>query len=294
MRKMTSLFVILLIGTLAFGQSQMGKVIESLEMESKVLKKNVRYTVYLPPGYSPTGRYYPVVYLLHGYTGNDTDWVQFGRVDQIMDKAIADGDLPPMIIVTPDGENNWYVNSYDGKIMYEDMFIDEFIPHIESKFRVRKKKEFRGIAGLSMGGYGSLMLALKHPDLFAASAALSAAIVTDKQYLEISQEKYDEMFGPLFGEGLEGKERLTPHYKKNSALRPDPIEIHADSIKYVRYYIDCGDDDYLTIGNSTLHILMTEKEIPHEFRMRDGAHNWTYWREALPDALKFISESFTR
>ena len=291
--KFVFLILALIISASTFSQSAHGIVVEGEQMESKILGRAVKYTFYLPPGYTPTGRLYPVVYLLHGYTGNDADWVQFGTIDQIVDKAIINGDLPPMIIVTPDGGNNFYINSYDGKTRYEDMFIEEFLPHFENKFNIRKKKEFRGIAGLSMGGFGSLIMALKHTELFTACAPLSAAIFSDEQFMELAQDRYDALFGDLFGEGQEGEERLTPHYESNSVLHL-VTEIHADSIKSVRYYIDCGDDDYLTVGNSELHVLMTKKEIPHEYRVRDGGHTWEYWRTGLVDALKFISESFTR
>lgn len=274
-------------------QTTGGIVLESLPMESKILKKNVNYTVYLPPGYETSSRTYPVVYLLHGYSGNDTDWVQFGQLDQIADKLIADESIPPMIIVTPDGRNDWYVNYADGTLRYEDMFVQELIPFIESKYRVRPGKEFRAISGLSMGGHGSLIMALRHPDLFAVCAPLSAAIYTDEQFVNFPQDNYDNYFGQLYGKGLENEDRLNASYLGYSAIHL-VMELPPDTVSKVKFYIDCGDKDYLTVGNSALHALMWEKKIPHEYRVREGSHNWTYWREALPDALKFISKSFTR
>jgi S-formylglutathione hydrolase FrmB len=195
--------------------------------------------------------------------------------------------------VNPDGENNWYVNAYDGKIRYEDMFVQEFIPFIERGYRIRKSKEFRAIAGLSMGGHGSLIMALRHAELFAACAPLSAGVVTDEQYIELPQDNYDKMFGYLFGRGLAGQARISDHYKAYAPLHIISSQ-PADSTKRVRFYIDCGDDDWLSIGNAELHILMAKMEIPHEYRMRDGGHDWEYWRTGLIDALKFISEDFTR
>lgn len=293
MKRTIAIFILAFIGLSVFAQSPQGKVLEGLSMESKVLKTTVNYTIYLPPDYDISQRSYPVVYLLHGYTGSDTDWVQYGNLEHTVNTGIANGELAQMIIVTPDGENNWYVNFYDESVMYENMFVNEFIPFIEKNYRIRGTKEFRAISGLSMGGHGSLVMALKHPDLFAACAPLSAAIYTDEQHMNRKQDSYEAYFGMIFGPGLEGQARITDHYKSYAALHL-VAEMPVEEVSKLRYYIDCGDDDHLTIGNSELHILMDQREIPHEYRVRDGAHNWTYWRIALPDALKFISESFTR
>jgi enterochelin esterase-like enzyme len=293
MRKHVLVLIATLVSVYSFSQVPQGKVLESLAMESKILDREVLYTVYLPPGYETDQRKYPVLYLLHGYTGNETDWIQFGNANYIADHAIAAGEITPMIIVTPDGRNDWYVNSSDGTVLYEDMFVKEFIPFIEKTYAVRGTKEFRVISGLSMGGHGSLILALRHPELFAVSAPLSAAIYTEGQWTSFTQDRYDNYFGPIYGMGLEGEARLTGNFKKYSVL--NIVENQpADSTARVKFYIDCGDDDFLTVGNSQLHILMNEKKIPHQYRVRDGAHNWTYWREALPDALKFVSGSFSR
>jgi S-formylglutathione hydrolase FrmB len=285
------LFPVVLSGAAA--QSGQGIVHEGLIMPSSILGEDVRYTIYLPSDYERSQRSYPVVYLLHGYTDDDTGWLQFGEANRIADDAIARGEIPPMIIVMPDGGVSWYINDYQGKVRWEDMFVREFMPYIEAEYRIRQKKEFRGIAGLSMGGYGSLVIAMRHPDLFAAVAAFSSGIWTDAQMASTPQEIYDRIYGPLYGEGLEGSARLTAHWRANSVL--DIVATTAaDRLKQVRYYIDCGDGDFLAIGNSTLHIRLTEKEIPHEYRVRDGAHSWTYWRTGLPAGLTFIGESFRR
>src|SRR5258705_8851093 len=154
----------------------MGKVIEEKTVKSTILNKPVKYTIYLPADYDRSERSYPVVYLLHGYSDDQTGWLQFGEINRYADKAIADGIIPPMIIVMPNGDSSFYINSYDGKEMYEDFFIKEFMPSIEKTYRIKAEKKYRGVAGLSMGGYGSLIYALKYPQLFAAAAPLSAAV----------------------------------------------------------------------------------------------------------------------
>ncbi|MEO1262626.1 MAG: alpha/beta hydrolase-fold protein [Bacteroidota bacterium] len=273
--------------------AQHGVLKESLKMKSNTLGHDVEYSVYLPFDYGTSNRSYPVLYLLHGYTDDETGWVQFGESNYIADRVIASGEAPPMIIVTPDAGVSWYVNSYDGKEKWEDFFINEFIPNVERGFRIRSKKEFRAVAGLSMGGHGSLIMALKHPDLFAACAPLSAAVWTDEEILDFPEERWDEVVGLPYGKGLQGDARLSDHYKINSVL-PIIENGNAEDFKKVKYYIDCGDDDFLIKGNMALHALMIDKEIPHEFRVRDGAHDWDYWRSALPEVMKFVGKSFHR
>ncbi|MCR4396427.1 MAG: esterase family protein, partial [Candidatus Saccharicenans sp.] len=109
-----------------------GQVLEGLTVQSKILGKEVRYTIYLPPDYQTSSRRYPVVYLLHGYTDNDTGWLQFGEVNLTADRAIAERQIPPMIIVMPDGGVSWYINDYQNKVRYEDFFFQEFIPYIDA------------------------------------------------------------------------------------------------------------------------------------------------------------------
>ena len=101
-----------------------GKVLETRIVKSTILGKDVRYTVYLPADYETSNRTYPVVYLLHGYTDDNTGWLQFGEINRYADKAIADGTIPPMIIIMPNGDSSWYINSYDGKENYEDFFCE--------------------------------------------------------------------------------------------------------------------------------------------------------------------------
>ncbi len=195
-----------------------GQVLEGLKMRSSVLGRDVNYAVYLPPDYRISTRRYPVVYLLHGYTDDESGWVQFGEIGPIADRAIAERKIPPMIIVMPDGGVAWYINDHLGKVRYEDMFVGEFIPHVDAAYRTRPKREFRGISGLSMGGWGALVHALRHPDLFAACAAFSAGIWTDDELIDRKQADFDRYFGPVLGPGLIGKDRLTPHLRAHDPL----------------------------------------------------------------------------
>ena len=268
-----------------------GFVKEKQVIKSALLNREVHYSIFFPSDYYSSERAYPVTYLLHGYGDADDGWIQFGEVNRLADDAIKAGKIPPMIIVTPDGFTSFYINAADGSFNYEDFFIKELIPHIEKTYKVKAEKRFRGIAGLSMGGYGSLLYALKYPNLFAAAAPLSAAVWTDKDIINLNENMFNGLFDNSMGKNLKGKDRLTAAWLSNSPL--GLIEKKTlEELSSVRYWIDCGDDDFLTIGNAELHIALTNKNVPHEFRMKDGAHNWTYWRTGIIDALSFIGDSF--
>ncbi|HKG21141.1 MAG TPA: alpha/beta hydrolase-fold protein [Blastocatellia bacterium] len=277
----------------AYSQAPRGTVKEGLTVRSEVLGKPVRYSIYLPGDYATSERYYPVLYLLHGYTDSDMAWIQFGEANLIADEAIAGRSIPPMIIVMPDAGVSWYINNYDNSVKYEDFFIKEFIPRIESTYRARPEKQYRAVAGLSMGGYGALVYTLRHPDIFAACAAFSAAIFTDEETMGRTDEVWARIDSVLYGPGLKGKDRLTDHYKSYN-----PIHLvrnaGTEKLKNLRLYIDCGDDDFLYKGNATFHILLRDMKIPHEYRARDGGHTWSYWRSGLIDGLRFIGDSFHR
>ena len=290
--KYLSLFACFLISTLITAQPPQGKVIEGLSVSSKITGYDVNYSVYLPPCYESSQRAYPVLYLLHGYTDNETAWVQFGEVNRTADKAIEEGLIPPMIIIMPDAKVTWYVNNYDGSDRYEDMFFQEFIPQVEQQYRIRSQKEFRAISGLSMGGNGSLLYAIRHPEVFAACAAFSAAVYTNEEMKYHLSEGNKTWFAPIYGT-LDKKGELPQHwmdYNILNTLKNNPI----DQIKRVKFYIDCGDDDFLYKGNAALHVLMRDLKIQHEFRIREGAHNWTYWRTNIIHGLQFVGDAFHR
>ena len=276
-----------------YSQTDRGIVKEGLIIHSKILNKDVRYTIYLPYDYETSSRSYPILYLLHGYTDNDIAWIQFGEANSIADKAISNGEIAPMIIAMPDGGVSWYVNSYNDSVRYEDFFFKEFIPYIESHYRILSEKGFRAIAGLSMGGYGSLVYSLKHPDMFSSCVAFSPAIFTDQEIIDMKGYWWNNVLGVVFNSDLNGKDRISKQWEDN-----DPFYLvkneDLNKIKSVRFYIDCGDNDSLYKGNAAFHVLLRDLNIPHVYLMREGDHNWTYWRTGLLGGLKFISASFHR
>lgn len=284
MRKLALLSsLIMLVQVLS---AQQGKVFDNLSMESEILGMERKYAVYLPPDYETSQRSYPVLYLLHGSGDDQTGWIQFGEVLMIADRAIANGTATAMVIIMPDADTGkkGYFNDISGEWRYEDFFFEELLPFVEKKYRIKSEKRYRAISGLSMGGGGTFMYALHHPELFSSACPLSAScgpITLDEvdHYLE----KWDMQ--------AESEEQKEAYFKRHSALALIN-DMPAEEIKSVRWYIDCGDDDSLYEGNSLIHIAMRKKEIPHEFRIRDGVHRWTYWRVSLPEVLSFISERF--
>ena len=284
--KRVLVFIALFIGVMVMTQAQTSKVYDNKSIPSKILKSDRKYAIYLPPGYETSERSYPVLYLLHGATDNHTGWVQFGEVQRIADKAIMDGIATPMIIVMPDGDTGQmgYFNSIAGDWNYEDFFFQEFLPTIEKTYRIKSDKRYRAIAGLSMGGGGSFMYALHHPELFSSACPLSAYI--GPLSLDEAKAGIKKSHPEITDEA-----KIKTYFERHNALELIKL-IPDDQKKAVKWYIDCGDDDFLYEGNCLVHIAMRKKEIPHEFRIRDGAHNWTYWRDALPTVLGFVSETF--
>ena len=281
-------FFIYLLLLCSFFELSASTVRESLKFNSQILGREVSYSIYLPEGYDTSNRLYPVLYLLHGWSDNETSWIQMGNMQTIADQTIQNNEAAPMIIVMPDAKVTWYVNAYNDKDSYEDMFFKELIPEIEKKYRTRTEKQYRAVAGLSMGGYGSFIYALHHPEYFSACAPLSAAVYTDEDMKEYLKTYYAKEFEGIYGKGL-----ITDHWYKNSVLHLVKNAKKEDLSK-VRFYIDCGDDDDLLHGNYLIHEMMQEKNVKHEFRVRDGGHSWTYWRTALPEVMKFVSRRFLR
>ncbi len=283
MKKNLLFFAAFLFSVSLFAQS--GQVIDNLSMSSKILKGDRKYAVYLPPDYATSQRSYPVLYLLHGGGDDQTGWVQFGEVLNIADKAINEGIATPMVIIMPDANTGQrgYFNNLKNDWRYEDFFFEELMPYVEKTYRIKGEKRYRAVAGLSMGGGGSFMYALHHPELFSSACPLSASVgpltIDD---LRTSLERTNQ-------KGTDAE--IEAYFKRHSAISLIN-EIKDSDKKAVRWYIDCGDDDRLSEHNSLVHIAMMKKEIPHEFRIRDGRHTWSYWRSALPVVLSFVSEAF--
>jgi enterochelin esterase-like enzyme len=273
-RILLTLMAIAMVGGASAQNGNRSRVEEST-MQSKLLGRKKPYLVYLPAGYDANpDKKYPVLYLLHGASDTHTAWRDKGVMQVIADEHIASGLAHEMIIVMPDargeGENN------TGKNMgyfnqpgwpYEDHFFSEFIPYIEKTYRIIGDKRHRAVAGLSMGGGGSASYAQRHPEMFSSACPLSGALA-----------------GMSRGEG-----HVVPvAYVQNATNE------QIAALRTVRWYVDCGDDDFLWAANVDFFRAMKERGVPLEYRMRNGAHNWEYWQTALPSVLTFISVGFSK
>lgn len=277
MRKtLISLIVSAFFATAASAQSR----IEELTVHSEILNTDKTYSVYLPDGYDTATERFPVLYLLHGAFGQDNNWHKMGNLQAQADEAIKEGRVRPMIVVMPDargtaenlaGENMGYFNVEGWR--YEDFFFQEFIPHIDKKFRTIASKEGRAIAGLSMGGGGSFVYAQRHPEMFCAAYSTSGLL--DHRYRPLLPSNYD--IGWLW-----------------SVAQTSPVEYlraataeQLEKLRTVRWMLDCGDDDKIIFTNIDFFLEMKREKVPVELRVRNGKHNWVFWRESLPEILAF-------
>jgi len=286
--KVVSIVLLIVLLPQPLISAQHSTVHDHLTMESEILSSERKFAVYLPPDYHTSERSYPALYLLHGSGDDQTGWVQFGEVRHITDTAIREGKATPMVIIMPDANTGirGYFNDVTNSWRYEDFFFEELIPHVEERFRIKPDKRYRAVSGLSMGGGGSFIYALRRPDLFSSAAPLSAWVGPSSA--EDYKRTMERWGNDMTGISDSDIEEYVTHHNAVELIRTLP----KDHIQSVRWFIDCGDDDYLYEGNSLIHIELRRRGIQHEFRIRDGGHTWTYWRESLPDVLHFISQAF--
>ncbi|MGB9746542.1 MAG: alpha/beta hydrolase [Bacteroidales bacterium] len=265
-------------------------IIDNLVFKSKILRSGISYAVYLPPGFPSDEKQYPVLYLFHGYGSQHTTWIANGDLKESVDFFIRNGLLPPLVIVMPDAGTSWNINDCKGKYRWEDMFFMEFIPLIEAQYHTSHNPRYRAIGGLSMGGYGAIVLALKHPDVFHVVLGLSAALRTDEDLLKTDETQWRNNLKPVFSCRTDAPDqRLTTHWQKNNPfLLLD--QIPADTLKQLSFYLDCGKDDYFYTSNKLFASLLEKHSIPYETAIFEGTHSWLYWRYALKRALQHLGK----
>jgi len=265
-----------------------GKVVTD-SLEIKVLGASVKYNVYLPSGFDKSDKQYPVIYMLHGLSDTYTSWVERGGMQTVADELIGTGELREVVIIMPNAGGPDIHNTWNGYFNmpgwnYEDFFFKEFLPQVERKYRIISDKGHRAVMGLSMGGGGSTVYCQRHPDMFSSCYAMSA-------WLENKQ-------GQVGGKDLK-KDKL--YYVSNAVNEHSALAFidNADdttlqSLRTVKWFFDCGDDDFLVRLSFELHMKMKEKGVKSELRVRNGVHNWEYWHTALRTALPYASRNFDK
>lgn len=284
-----ALFIILAIAAAITAYAQKSRIVTDT-IHSKILNAPRAYSVYLPPSFdSQPERQYPILYLLHGMWGKNDDWFTVGEVSRVADQMIRSGQIEDMIIITPDaggGDPKMFQNGYINMPgwRYEDFFIQEFMPQIEKKYRVKQDRGQRGISGLSMGGGGCTFYAQHYPDLFSAVYAMSALMEIPETGAVSTNNPDDKMA------------KLTKSVIDNSCVKfvTDSDDARKDKLRSISWYVDCGDDDFLLDRNIDFYRAMRAAGIPCEMRVRDGIHDWEYWHTALYECLPFMQRNFYR
>ena len=257
--------------------------VRTCHFASRLLQRDWEYVAYLPAGYATSRRAFPVLYLLHGAFGAAGDFATQGALQASADRLMRTGVCRDAIIVTPAGLDSWYVNGPG--LPMQDAFLDEFIPHIETEFRVRSQRTCRLLGGVSMGGFGALRFALLRPDLFEAVALLSPAVYSDLPP-ENSSARQDAAFKRPDGSG---EPRFDPQAWRQADY-PALIDAYVGQGLPLRFLITCGDHDELGIADHalTLFKFLRARQQAAEFRLSPGGHDWPTWTPALAEALRFL------
>lgn len=251
---------------------------------SKSVGGKVAYCVLLPASYdAQKTKRFPVLYMLHGLGDSAQNLLSNGVWAMVEDlankKAIGD-----FVIIAPNGGRSFYINSKDGRVRYEDFFAGEFLPAMEKKYRIQTNRAGRGITGISMGGYGALRTAFKHPQLFGSVSAHMPALL-EKMPKGAGNAGLNAFLGGSFGTPLDAAfwDRNTPFvFAKSNDLRG------------LKIYFDCGDQDDFGFdkGTQDLDRLLTARKVPHESHIYPGNHGMEYVAQHLDASLKFHSRAF--
>jgi S-formylglutathione hydrolase FrmB len=273
--------------------SQAQSRIDCNEIKSHVLRETVHYCVMLPAGYdAPKASTldYPVLYFLHGLGGNEQELFQMGGWDLVQDLR-REHKISDFLIVTPEAKASFYVNSANGKLRYSDFFLHEFMPLIESKYRIRRERSSRAVSGISMGGYGALRFAFAYPELFSAVSAESAALMpAPPQELDAmlrSDSSFHEIMAPVFGDPIDGA-----HWQENNPF--DLAKKNEKAIRHLAIYFSCGRDDQyqFEVGAEKLDRELDAERIKHTFHLYPGDHSASYFLAHLAEEMEFHSQNF--
>ena len=283
-RAVLSISILFWLATAAWAQEGHKVDVETIQFKSELIGQVLPYNALLPVGYAESNKRYPVLYLLHGLFGRYDDWVTRTNLAQYAKNY-------DVIIITPEGHDSWYTDSAGTPTdKYESYFINELIPDVDARFRTIKDRRARGVAGLSMGGFGALKYGLKHPEQFAFAASLSGALDpatrTDDNpgfAWDILRPSINVVFGPR-----SSQTRIT------NDLHQIARGLSASQIASLPYlYFDCGLDDGFLATNRELADILLSKKIPHQFRQLPGGHTWGYWDQQVREILKLYAQLMT-
>ena len=299
------------------GPSDTSRVVSD-SLWSNALGVRKRFLVVLPAGYDASDRRYPAAYYLHGMWGDETNWLRAGRIRESLDSLVAAG-MPPMILVLPDGDDSWYTtwNALGNRAdcerdttrrepaatycvpwpHYDDYIARELVARVDERYRTIPRRESRGIAGLSMGGYGALTLAMRYGGVFAAAASHSGVVAPLRADTGAAPAErwpararfYGGIMPALalaFGRDTIGWAARDPaRLARRARSGRDPVPA---------VWIDCGIADRYVGQNRALHAELRRLGIAHQYHERPGAHTWDYWRANAPRSLSWLARTLAR
>ena len=280
-RDVLLILILLSLATAAWGDERHRVNVETIQFKSELVGEVLPYDALLPVGYAESNKRYPVLYLLHGLFGRYDDWVTRTNLAEYA----ADYDL---IIITPEGHDSWYTDGSGGpSAKYESYLVRELLSDVDTRFRTIKDRRARGIAGLSMGGYGALKYGLKYPDQFAFAASLSGALdpaVRSEDHpgfiWDVLRPSINAVFGPVGSQT-----------RKTNDLHQIARSLNASQVSSLPYlYFDCGLEDGFLTTNRELADILLAKKIPHQYRQLPGGHNWAYWDQQVREVLRLYSD----
>ena len=266
MKQIIALYLLCISTNFIFGQ------IDTIEVYSKVMGRSIPSLVITPKDYDVENDKLPVLYLLHGAGGYFSNWLF--RVPEIEQYA----DDYNLIIVCPDGDKaSWYIDSpIDSSSQYESYITKELVPAIDQNYRTIGQRRGRAITGLSMGGHGAFYLAFRNQDIWGAAGSMSGGV----DIIPFAEEwNMDEILGSY------------PEHKKNWQNN-SVINLTHLLDGELRLIFDCGTEDFFAEVNEALHQKLINAEVPHEYTIRPGNHNWDYWRNSIKYHLVFFDTFF--
>lgn len=246
--------------------------VDTLKVYSPSMKKDIKTCVILPEGYRSDNQVYPVLYLLHGYSGNYTNWVNFSSTKMLADEY-------QMIIVSPDGGfSSWYLDSpVDPSCRYETFVSKELIERIDKDYPTKRSREGRAISGLSMGGHGAMYLAFRHPDVFGGAGSTSGGVD-----IRPFPKNWD------LARRLGSLDQYPENWEKNTVI--NMVDLVKDSRQAIIF--DCGVEDFFLEVNRNLHKKLVEMKIAHDYTERPGGHTAEYWNNSIRYQALFFHQFF--
>jgi S-formylglutathione hydrolase FrmB len=269
--------------------------IDCSAIDSRILKTEVHYCVYLPAGYDASAskhpaETYPVLYFLHGLGDNERTLFNSGGFT-VLDDLHRQRKIRDFVIAAPEGGRTFYINSANGKVLYSNFFLQEFRPFIESRYRIEKGRGHRAISGISMGGYGALRFAFAYPEMFGAVSAQSAALITETpQELDLAMQSgypLANLIATVFGDPIK-----VQHWDNDNPFILE--EKNRAGVREMAIYFNCGKSDNYGFekGAAALNAQLNREGIKHEYHLYPGDHSFAYFMSHFPEVMEFHSRAF--